>query len=356
MDYIQKEKGIIDGFVRISKFAGMREDLVQAGGGNSAVKLSENRMLIKASGYQMADISDNSGYAVVDQSIIIDYFAKMTGTSDNTRMELEENELLQKALIEGKKPSIETFLHSISGVYSLHTHPIVVNAIACRTCWDKELLNLFPDTLLVPYAKPGIELALLYYKKINDYCREKGHSPDRVFLKNHGLMISGDTADMVIDKTQNTVELLEYYLGYRKGGYQALTEVWKCFPDRIVWRVTDQNVLDAYQTFGRIWNTAFCPDCVVFLGKKALKLTQPIEMNSIMAFQTKYGQPVLVEYAGSLYIMADSVRKALEIQSVLSFSAQVAMLNKDVECDYLSDKEQDLLLNWESEKYRKQIR
>ena len=32
-------------FVKISKYAGMREDLVQAGGGNSAFKLQNDRMV-----------------------------------------------------------------------------------------------------------------------------------------------------------------------------------------------------------------------------------------------------------------------------------------------------------------------
>ena len=37
----------MDGFVRISKYAGMREDLVQAGGGNSAFKISPEKCLLR---------------------------------------------------------------------------------------------------------------------------------------------------------------------------------------------------------------------------------------------------------------------------------------------------------------------
>lgn len=43
----------------------------------------------------------------------------------------------------------------------------------------------------------------------------------------------------------------------------------------------------------------------------------------------------------------------MEMQSVLGFSAGVMKMNKGKTIDLLSDEEQDLLLNWEAEKYRK---
>ena len=42
----------------MSKYAGMREDLVQAGGGNSSYKISQTEMAIKASGYQLSDLTE----------------------------------------------------------------------------------------------------------------------------------------------------------------------------------------------------------------------------------------------------------------------------------------------------------
>ena len=57
---------IMDELKAISKYAGMREDLVQAGGGNTSVKISDERMYIKASGCQLADVSMESGSALVN--------------------------------------------------------------------------------------------------------------------------------------------------------------------------------------------------------------------------------------------------------------------------------------------------
>ncbi|MGN0740816.1 MAG: hypothetical protein ACI4LX_11665 [Treponema sp.] len=61
-------------FIYMSKYAGMREDLVQAGGGNSSVKFSPEKMLIKASGFQLADIAENTGFCTVNPQIINAYF------------------------------------------------------------------------------------------------------------------------------------------------------------------------------------------------------------------------------------------------------------------------------------------
>ena len=56
-----------------SKFAGMRNDLAQAGGGNTSVKLDDQIMLVKSSGFQLADVEENSGYSKIDYRLIVDY-------------------------------------------------------------------------------------------------------------------------------------------------------------------------------------------------------------------------------------------------------------------------------------------
>ena len=140
----------MEGFVKISKYAGMREDLVQAGGGNSSFKISDDKMAVKASGFQLADITINDGYALVNQKIIMELFLNASDFSNIT--ENVSKTILEESFIEGKKPSIETFLHAISGRYTLHTHPIVVNVLACRKGGMKVLRELFPKALIVPYA------------------------------------------------------------------------------------------------------------------------------------------------------------------------------------------------------------
>lgn len=344
----------MNSFITISKYAGMREDLVQAGGGNSSYKANSTEMYIKASGFQLADVAELDGYAVVNPKVIKEAFMNCTDLDSMT----EENskEILQSSFIEGKRPSIETFLHAISGKYTLHTHPIVVNAMTCRKGGMEMLETMFPDALIVPYATPGVELAKKYFKAYKKKAEKDGQIFDVVFLQNHGLVISADTAQEVIEKTERIVEKLETYLQIDMQSYHEATEIWKYFKNSVVWRVTDYNVINCFMQNNRMWNHTFCPDCIVFLGKNALKLTDDCKEYRIEKFQESFGQPVLVEYHSNLYIIADTVKKALETQSVLSFSVQVMKANEGFECNFLSDEEQNFLLNWDAEKYRKNMK
>ena len=338
-------------FERMSKYAGMREDLVQAGGGNSAYKITSDKMAIKASGYQLADITEKNGYAIVNPKIIRDAFLNCADLGAMT--EEESREILSEAYIEGARPSIETFLHAISGRYSLHTHPIVVNALACRKNGEEQLKRLFPDSLVVPYATPGVQLAKAYFKAYKAYMKKNNAEPEFVFLMNHGFLVSGETADEVIALTEKVTSKIEKFLNVDYIEYHNMSLVQSLYGDGIIWKVTDVNIIHAYEKLNGLWDHAFCPDCVVFLGKSMYITTDITDKAKFTNFVAKNGYPTVIDVNGELYIHANSVKKALETQSVLSSSAQVMLLNKDEECEMLSEEERNFLLNWDAEKYRK---
>jgi len=337
-------------FIEMSKYAGMREDLVQAGGGNSSYKISDNKMVIKASGYQLADVTEEKGYAIVNPYIISEAFLNNENAAEMT--EEDSKEILNQAFISGDRPSIETFLHSISGTYTLHTHPIVVNAFTCRKGGMEMLKELFPEALIVQYATPGVELAKAYFTAF----QSSDKNIKVVFLQNHGLLVSGERAEEVIEATEKVVTGLENILKIDMTNYHAVTELYNVIGKGIVWNVTDKHVLDAYENMNGIWTYTFCPDCVVFLGKQVCVADDNFDRRQLQEFEEKYGIPVVIEYKKNLFICAKSVKKALEIQSVLSFSAQVMNMNKAYECNFLSDSEQNFLLHWDAEKYRKDIK
>ena len=51
--------------------------------------------------------------------------------------------LLQEAQIAGGRASIETFLHAITGKYTLHSHPTLVNVLTARKDGEEILQQLF---------------------------------------------------------------------------------------------------------------------------------------------------------------------------------------------------------------------
>jgi len=353
--FLYETGGHMIDFLRISKYAGMREDLVQAGGGNSAFKLSSDKMVIKASGCQLADVSEKSGYAVVNPAAIRAAFLDCDDLDKITKEKADK--ILEDAFIKGTRPSIETFLHSLSGKYSLHTHPIVVNAIGCRKDGTRIFGELFPEALIVPYATPGVELAKAYFRTYREYKQEKDYDPKIVFLMNHGLLVSAETGDEVIALTEGAVKNIEQYLDIDMTAYHAASDLMSLYNDGIIWRVTDSNILTAQKKIGHIWNHAFCPDCVVFLGKNIYEIAgNEINLSEFQAFVESNGVPTVISYKGNLYIHAVSVRNAMDIQSVLSFSAQVMELNAGHECSMLREAEKNFLLNWDAEKYRKSLK
>lgn len=346
-------------FLAISKYAGMREDLVQAGGGNTSLKLDQKRMVIKASGIQLAEVSDSSGYSMVDYPMIMEYMDELI----NERQELSEQQILSKALLEGKRSSIETFLHAVTGRVTLHTHSVAVNVIAVRHDGMERLKELFPAALLVGYATPGLQLARLYYKTLLDEKRKEDKTFPIIFLKNHGVIISGKSSEEVIRISEHVNKKLETVVGLDHSSYRISYEIYKQFCDwgldsqKIVVKVENKKILDVYQSFGSVlWNYKCCPDCLVFCGKRPFQYDGCSGEKEIKKFTIENGEPILVQWKNDLYIRAYSVKKAREIESVLAFSAQVAWYNQGEQVDYLSESEQNYLLNWDSEKYRQQIK
>lgn len=344
----------------ISKYAGMREDLVQAGGGNSSVKADDGRMFIKASGVQMANVTEREGYSVVDCGAVRRYMDELL--EDPKRY--SANEILEKTLLEGKRPSIETFLHAVTGRVTLHTHSVAVNVLAARAGGMETLRALFPEALAVDCATPGLDLARLYYQT---FLRESAARAPRagfstIFLKNHGLVVSGDTVARVIEETERVCQEVERYIGMDNAPYRKAYQIYSALRShglddgKIVVKVENKVVLDEYERAGHsLWDHQVCPDCVVFCGRKAFDYDGGQEdlRDRLDSFRRSYGEPVVIASGGDLFIRADSVKKAREIESVLMFSARVASNNRAFSVDVLSPEEQDFLLDWDAEKYRK---
>lgn len=352
-------------FIRISKYAGMRNDLAQAGGGNTSVKLDEQIMLVKSSGFQLADVNENTGYSKIDYRLIEEYFKEnIQAGGQSVLTEEAGNVLLAKAQMAGGRASIETFLHAVTGKYTLHSHPMLVNVMTARAGGIDALCTLFPEAVFVPYRKPGAALAETYYRLYQEQ-RERGADGSVIFLANHGLVVSGSSAETVIGRTEEVLGKIAGYLQVSCEAYSNATKLWDAFgeipamADRIVYlsenrflfpKTAEGTVLEAEK-----WNHAFCPDCIVYGSKKPLFLADDFKAAEIAAYIEKNGIPAMVCYKGRFYILAESVKKAQEIENVMSFAAQVQAMNRDHEMLYLSEGQQDALLNWDAEKYRRKL-
>lgn len=343
--------------MEISKYAGMREDIVQAGGGNSSVKHEDGTIAVKASGCQLAEVTEAYGFARMN---IGDIKAFLAACPDEAACLQAEKRLLADSQLSGGRPSIEAFLHIVTPEkVTLHTHPVAVNFFACDVDWEQKLSALFPDALMIPYVTPGILLA-------REYVLQAQAHPDRnpcvAFFQNHGLLVSGQTAAEVIALTEDI--LLQAEAAFGMGDFfapehqaTALHHTLQAAQAShgIVYRCHDAVVMEAAAKGP--WPHQFCPDCIVYCGEDFLTMDSADDVRAIAAYGESHpAPPVVILIGGNCYINCASVKKAKEIESILRFSVLVSQnvdTNTSLRC--LTREDQHFLLNWDAEKYRKNL-
>lgn len=299
-------------------------------------------------------MEENVGYSKVNYKKIVDYFKSHLEIKRS-----DEKELLENTLIQGKRPSIETFLHSITEKYTLHTHPLLINVFTSRKNGMKELKSMFPDSLIIDYQTPGIFLAKEFFDKFSKL--ENPQKANIVFLKNHGLIVSGKNINEVIELHESILETLENKLKVNMQAYRNSTFLFKKLEDfienNIVYLCENRRIKNFIENNSiKDVNYCFSPDSLIYCNKKILLLNKNDDMLELVKnHNLKYGNFNVVYFENELYIIAPNVKKAKEIESVLSFNLQVLKLNKNDEMDFLTEEEQNFLLNWDSEKYRKNL-
>ncbi|MCA1010081.1 class II aldolase/adducin family protein [Halobacillus halophilus] len=354
----------LQNFISMSLFAGERFDLIQAGGGNTSVKLSKSEMLVKASGHLLSEVSENHGYVRVDLVKVKDIMnnSLVVNESDKRKREDLSSSLIMETItnaMERDRPSIETFLHSFLYKFTLHTHPIVVNQLACLKNGMDQLSELFPNAIIVDYKTPGIDLAIELKKECRNFSRQNGSLPKIVFLQNHGLIISSDCVNEVRKITNDVITKLENFLGVNYKKYRLTNKLSSIMNSHGIRSQVSYLSEDSYlQSITKakpnwIKSSPLCPDTLVFCGYKVVEIKDDeVEMAEYMDWYGKYPKVVLMD--GYLFFIASNIKKAKEAEEV--FKAHLFTVEQ------IFDQQQSLELeelqyldNWKAEKFRQTI-
>ena len=353
----------IKDLVEISKYAGERFDLVQAGGGNSSVKFDNGEMIIKASGFLLSDISENSGYSQVYTKDIADIVKsnEILMCEDKRERESITSKLVKVATIDKQnRPSIETLLHSFLYKYTLHTHPIVVNMIVIQKNWKELLQSIFKDEAiaLVAYKTPGIELALELDKTLQSF----ESIPNIIFLQNHGLIITSDNKDDIKVLKEEVLSKIENYLKVDMNKYKlsnAITTLFRHIEENenISYlsedRYLSKQLIEKKELF---FETPFCPDSLVYCGINCVNIENLSETTGLIDYKNKYFElPKVVLCQNNLFFRASNIKKAKEMEEVFKFHIMVLEQNIKMEKNFLELDELSYLNNWEAEKYRQKL-
>ena len=352
----------IEGLVEISKYAGMREDLVQAGGGNTSVKDGEY-MYVKASGCQLSEVREDFGYSKVDYkrlNSLMDELLREERDYDKDVLSKMENDMLSTCLMEGKRPSIETFLHAMSGKFVIHSHALVVNVLLASKRGKDVLKNLFPEAVFVDYHAPGLRLAMACYREY----KKANKSLDIVFFQNHGMLVSEDTYEEAIQKNEDIVDRIAEYLGIDNRAETRGSRIYAMLKTRfpeftgIVYLSQHQKVQEyASLLKGTEWNHRLSPDSIVYIGKQILSVVGERELEKeLERYREMYGTPAVILCEGQAYILSENVKKAKDIEAVLAWTAEILTRVKQEDLCSLQEEDMNFLLNWDAEKYRKSMK
>jgi len=205
----------LDELVDMSRTLGApANDYAILGEGNTSAAADDDTFWVKASGAQLASVS-RDGFVRVRSSAIL---AALDGPAlDDAGVK----NLLKSSATEGSRaPSIETFLHALclrlDGVRFVgHTHPTVAGGLLCARN-SRELFSgaMFPDQIVVtgpayayvPYADPGLPLALAVRAAIRDFVDRMRRVPKIVLMENHGVIALGSTPADVLNATAMLVK------------------------------------------------------------------------------------------------------------------------------------------------------
>lgn len=218
---------VLDELIGMSRTLGdSAHDYAILGEGNTSARAEGETFWVKASGTQLGR-ADRESFVRVDAPPIL---AALDGRPlDDAAVK----DLLKTATVQGARASsIETFLHALclrlDGVRFVgHTHPTAALALLCGR-GSRELFSgcLFPDQVVVlgpafayvPYADPGLPLALAVRQAIRDFVDRHRRAPKIILMENHGVIALGTTPQDVLNATQMMVKTCRILAGTLAAG------------------------------------------------------------------------------------------------------------------------------------------
>jgi rhamnose utilization protein RhaD (predicted bifunctional aldolase and dehydrogenase) len=327
---------------RISVRVGSDITLVQAAGGNSSIKL-DGVLWVKASGTWLADAERKPIFVAVDLAA-----ARAALAAGNEKIQ---------ALAGGPatlRPSIETSLHALMPHrVVLHVHAVNSIAWAVRRDGRAELERRLAGLAWawLDYRRPGVPLAA------SVAAATAGRTPDVLILGNHGLVVGA--ADCAAAETLVREVERRLALPVRPtpaAGKERLAGLCQDTP----YRPAAFDDCHAAATEPRHVKVAtggsLYPDHVVFLGPGAHALApdETIVQATCAAADARIPPPnfLLVPGIGTA-IRTDLPPDAEPILRCLGLVLTRLPLEADV--TYLPAVEEQALLNWDAEHYRKSL-
>lgn len=192
------------------------------GEGNTSVRLDDGTFAVKASGCSLATLRREDVTACR-----FDRLLPLLDDPSAGDAEIDDALFASRVDDKAKKPSIEALFHAylltLPGVRCVgHVHAIAANGILCspraaefasrRTCPD-EIVLCGVESVLVPYAEPGMALCRSIRDEVVAHVRRTGREPRVILLRNHGVIAVGPSPKAVLGSLLMTEKAAEIFIG-----------------------------------------------------------------------------------------------------------------------------------------------
>ncbi len=337
---------------------------VKGGGGNTSTKLG-NTLWIKPSGATMAGLTPE-GFVAVDRERLGRLYTESPPQAVQAR-EAWVKDLMGEAVQAGSsgRPSVETPLHdSFTATYVVHTHAVFVNGMACARDGHEICSSLFPDALWMDYIDPGYTLCMEVRRALEAHREQHGREPAVVILKNHGVIVAGDSPE---DIRQHYTRLVQK-LGEQYAAAGISTELAEGpRPDGFADHVHEvEQVLQnlpgapgglhaaASGPFATV-EGALTPDHIVYAGSTTY--TGPVTADALEAFREQHGAyPKVIRSPLAVFGVGSSPASA---ELALALAADGALVQQLAQAFggavFMSPAAVDFIDNWEVEAFRKSV-
>lgn len=334
---------------------------VKGGGGNTSCK-NKDTLWIKPSGTTLAGLKPET-FVEMDRARLGRLYS-LAIPADKTAREALVKDTMAAAVKPGQtgRPSVEAPLHDVlGGTYVVHTHAALVNGLTCSRKGADACRSLFPDALWVPYTDPGYTLCMEVHRLIEERRAQRGE-PTLLILENHGIFVSGNSADdvrgiyhRVMTALRDRYAAAKVSSDLRLGASPATGSV-RATTEQLQRWLGDGAAGVAHSAPFSVPEGPISPDHIVY--SKSFAYRGELSKEGLDAFRARHGYvPRVVVTPTAVYGVGASLKQAqlaLELAQDGAMVAQLATAFGGLQC--LTDAARTFIENWEVESYRsKQI-
>lgn len=345
MNAFFKQNGqLLGDFARLSQSVGARRDYVQGGGGNTSVKLDDRQMAVKASGFCLSDITEQSAYAVMDYSAIRAFYngtePAMFEDAEKAGSEQAKAETLHIEGLTKVRPSVEAGFHSLLGRFVIHSHSVYAD-LACCAVEMKQILAVALAGVdyswgMVPYIDPGARLSFAIRDELARVERETGKIPAVLFMQNHGLIVHEETAEKCLALHGAVNACLAAHFGIPADAFMTMN-LEEYISSRLQTREYSESFFKEMPLY---------PDQMVFF----------IGTLGFGNGEAQEGEVVLDLNSGTIQSAAGETQTRVVIETLAAvLFIQEQIEKKGYTLSTMGEKARTFIANWESEKYRKSL-